>query len=317
MPLFLCELFFGESLTTTKVSNWSYYNDKNDSYQGSSVRIALRAFGAAFLTSCLLELAAEHGRISMRRVGFNDCEFVGHMTNISGQMLGDISRKLHGALSAVSKNVCFQPLGKAIFDAIEDAGIPLDRLQIPMMRQLGFRHPLFGVIVITVYRGEAPRIRYVPHDHFDKQVQWIEESTPFRGVLKVPGRVERFDLEKSRSELRCSRNCSSMAWRIMQSPPQLANGSIQPFSMTARPENPFPDDLEERLQILNPNWPFLSLRPTNYVSRTVAETYLGKGTQVGAHWRHPTGSYSHYGRNRFCDIRGFTRMSEGSAHWRR
>ena len=236
------------------------------------------------------------------------------MTNISGQMLGDISRKLHGALSAVSKNVCFQPLGKAIFDAIEDAGIPLDRLQIPMMRQLGFRHPLFGVIVITVYRGEAPNIRYVSHDDFDKRVQWIEESTPFRGVLKVPGRVERFDLEKSRSEFEVFEELLEHGMEhYAVTSLELANGSIQPFSMAARPEHPFPDDLEERLQILNPQLAIsLSAAYQIHVSRTVAETYLGKGTAervlIGEIRR---GSYSRITAGiAFCDIRGFTRMSE-------
>ena len=80
------------------------------------------------------------------------------MPDISGQLLCAISRKLQCALREVSENVCFQPLGLAIFAALEDVGIHLDRLQIPMMRQLGFRHPLYGIIVITIYRGEEPRI---------------------------------------------------------------------------------------------------------------------------------------------------------------
>ena len=225
-----------------------------------------------------------------------------------------IGQALSDSLQVVQKHTCFGPMGQAIFEAFQASGIPLKRLQIPMMRHLGFRHPVHGAIVITVVDGKAPKLRYVSHSAFDRRVTFVQQSTPYREVMNSPGavRVHRVSHNPEKYAIFDELNEQGLEHYAVASC-TLANGAVQPFSISSPQEAPFPDDLVERVSALLPLISMgLSAAYQIHVSHTVATTYLGEETArrvlVGEIRR---GSYSTLDAGiAFCDIRGFTRMSE-------
>ena len=236
------------------------------------------------------------------------------MQSLEATDLVRASRVLNDSLKVVQEHTCFGPLGHAIFRTLKDCGIPLRRLQIPMMRNLGFRHPIHGVIVITVVDGKAPLLRYVSHADFDKRVEFVQQSTPYREVMDQPGAIRRHRLSHNPENYVIFEELKEQGLEhYAVASCTLANGANQPFSIAAPEDSPFPEDLEERLAVLLPVISMgLSAAYQIHVSHTVATTYLGEETArrvlIGEIRR---GSYSKLQAGIvFCDIRGFTRMSE-------
>ena len=61
------------------------------------------------------------------------------------------------------KTVRFSPLLEGIRQVFEDNGVSLDRIQMPMTKNAGFRHPLYWAVIVTWTRDHGFADSFVIH----------------------------------------------------------------------------------------------------------------------------------------------------------
>ena len=57
--------------------------------------------------------------------------------------------RFRDALSACAADASFLPLVTALQAAMAEEGLDPDRIQLPMTRYAGFRHPTLGGVIVT------------------------------------------------------------------------------------------------------------------------------------------------------------------------
>ena len=209
----------------------------------------------------------------------------------------------------------FFPLVRGIRDVLLAAGIPVDRLQVPMSRRAGFRHPTLAVVAVTwCHERDFEESFVISHDRF---------SAPPEQAVPNPYR-ELF--EHGRSSYRMRPTATDAPYPLLGELHErgyrdycaiaidLPAGFLQPISIASK--SPFPDDLEARIAGLLPLIS-LAIYGAYRTSQAVrlARAYIGPraGPEVLAGNIRRGSTHRLTAGILFCDIRGFTSLSEREA----
>lgn len=227
--------------------------------------------------------------------------------------LAHIARILTAALGRAAEPPGFDPVLDGLREALAAVGVQAERIQLPMSRDQGFRHPTLGLLLLTwsTDRGFAES-EVMDHCALDALPTHGVVGTPFEGIF-LRGQADlrlRLDREDGGyGVLGRLRQRGFRDWYAVGLP--LPGGVPQPLSIAST--TAFPDDLAERIR---PLLPLLALAVygayrTSQAVR-VAEAYIGHASgprvlageiQRGSTQRIEAGIM-------FCDIRGFTALSE-------
>ncbi len=230
-------------------------------------------------------------------------------------------QKLFEGLSNALETKDFTFLLSSMVETLRDKGVQIDRIQIPMNRLSGLRHPRYAVIVLTFADGELDTL-YLPHERFaGRTITNFEHlrSTPFAPVIDHPDTVHRtrlldealqpLDVQFERLKELQQEGYTEYASANMVLP----HRSSQLFSVAARGAKGFDGDVESILgSLLQPFALCLYGAYQSNVANALAETYLGARTGENV----LTGSMYRGAQETidagivFCDVRGFTAMSE-------
>ncbi len=218
------------------------------------------------------------------------------------------------SLGAAAEQPSFLPLVEAMRDVLHAVGLPVDRIQVPMSRRGGFRHPTYAVVVVTWCHDVAFDESFVvAHDQLQDDTLPLVR-TPYRHLEETGQSFLQVDLDHHNLDLPLFSELSERgyhAYAAVELP--IPGDSRQPMSIASR--QPFPADLHA---ILAPLLPVFALAVygayrTSQAMR-LASTYIGP--QSGA--RVLAGDIRRGSTRRmtagilFCDIRGFTAYSERS-----
>ena len=207
----------------------------------------------------------------------------------------------------------FYHLMASFVHVFRDNGLTIDRFQIPMNKISGLRHPKYAVLILT-YIDEELTVRRVPHEFFkDQPFNGFEHlrNTPFGPVLDFPNTVKARSIDEDApyevfQELRADGFTDYAAGNMV-----LPHGAQQLFSVASR--SGFGGNVEA---VIGELLPIISLSLyaayQSNVASALAETYLGARTGEnvlsGSMYR---GSQESIDAGiMFCDVRGFTAMSE-------
>jgi adenylate cyclase len=221
----------------------------------------------------------------------------------------------------------FESVVDGIRQVLVAHGIVPDRLQIPMTKPTGFRHPTFFAVILTwnVDNGFEETFS-VPHNYgtdprplahsIEALAQDPERAStlgPFIEVLATPDRYVRIDLrEETRGYelLKKFRDQGKVDYCALDLP---MPGSTFPQMMSITAATSFPADLKDRLDGLK-HLLGLALYGAYRASQAsqVAQVYLGQTTGPKVLNGDISRGYSETMEAgiMFCDIRGFTSLSE-------
>lgn len=211
----------------------------------------------------------------------------------------------------------FDPLVRGIVQAFEAVGLRADRVQLPLDRTLGFRHPVFSSVVITWRRGQPEEVSVMRHDEtsvdWPVQLRALLSSSPFsqlmwRGHDHFRARLRPHDpvTMDVLCDLRDQGYRDYLALSL-----DMPDGVRQPVSITST--SGFPDDAVERAEGLRSA---LALAVYSVyqasVARQIAATYVGprsgmrvlRGDIVRGNARSLDAGIL------FADVRDFTLLSE-------
>ena len=219
-----------------------------------------------------------------------------------------------GLSQALEKN-CYSRILYSVVDFFAQKGVSIDRIQVPMSKYSGLRHPLYGLIILTYQEGEVHTER-LSHAFFSKREERGYEdlkNTPYGIVFNTPNQHKRIRLQDETpfSILNQMRQDGFTEYVVFNM--TLPNRKTQFFSMATQEEGGFPaqiDALIENLYI-----PFSLVLYGMYqsqVSISLAETYLGArtGENVLSGKIYRGAQETIDAGIMFCDVRGFTSMSE-------
>lgn len=224
-----------------------------------------------------------------------------------------IARILSAALGAAASAQSLQPVLAGLRDALREAGIAVDRLQLPMLRELGFRHPELALLLLTWSDDQGPdESIVVRHDQMDRSTRSGAAGTPYGRVIDGEDPVYVQDLCAGDGGYRVLAELRERGFRHYAAVAlPMPSGFDQPLSIASR--TPFPADLRQRL---------LSVRDVFalaiYGAYRTSQAMRVSSTYIGAHAgaRVLAGDIVRGHTERlhagimFTDIRGFTAMSQ-------
>ena len=223
---------------------------------------------------------------------------------------------LFKGLSETIQTNDFIHLCQSFRDCISRQGVSVDRVQIPMNKLSGLRHPRYAVILLTLADDELDTI-YIPHERFKNRVYTGFDhlrDTPFAPVIDKPNTAIRTSLliddvkfDRLR-ELKAEGYTEYVAINMV-----LPHGPSQLFSVATKDPDGLGANVESVIEQLLSSFSIcLYGAYQSNVASALAETYLGSRTGENV----LTGSM-HRGTQdtidagiMFCDVRGFTAMSE-------
>lgn len=232
---------------------------------------------------------------------------------------------LHEALEEMGREGRFVPLASGFLKVLAERGIHPDRLQVPMSKTLGFRHPtLWGVLLTwsnangfadtTLISHALARERGMPTEDLSSDPKELPLSvSPFVYLHKSGDWFLQLDLVESDlgyDLLRSLRDDGMRHYCAILIP---VPGSRVPAAMSIAATEPFPPDLREHLEDLRQGMG-LALYGAYHWSkaRQIAAAYIGQNTGPrvldgviarGSSEVIPAGIM-------FCDVRGFTALTE-------
>lgn len=206
-------------------------------------------------------------------------------------------------------------VAERLAEALAEAGLPVDRLQLPLSALFGLKHPLYLGIILTWVRGKGSTAWLRP-------IRKNQEAEARRLLAKSPfGPLVAGDCTEVRHRVGEPGWCALPALRPLEDDgfvdylatvAELPDGARQVISIATRMEGGFGPDVQERLRLLkSPLALALYAIYQAQLAQQVATTYLGQRT----------GSLvldGQMGRGRsaslragiaFLDIRGFTALS--------
>ena len=226
----------------------------------------------------------------------------------------EIARILSTALGRAADPPSFLPLIDGIRDALRAAGMRVDRVMLPMSRKMGFRHPTLGLVLVNWddERGYAGS-EVIPHTFLDKLTSPGVMGTPFEGlVLRAEPHLFVPDLAEDDRGIKMLRTLRDRGYRgylaLGLPTPEALN---QPLSICSR--EPYPPDTAARISALRPLLG-LTVYAGYRTSQAVrlAQAYIGhdSGPRVLAGEIQRGSTREIEAGIVFCDIRGFTALSE-------
>lgn len=223
----------------------------------------------------------------------------------------DPATVLLDALSESAHPPTLGPLLVAVRDVLADVGVEVQRVQIPLNRQSGFRHPTFGLVLATWSDDRGIEVELVTHDRLDKLPTHGALHTPFGPIVMGEARHVVHALTKDSHPfaiLDKLRDRGFVSYCAVGLP--IPTGAVQPMSVASR--SPLDDGAVERILCLCPLFS-LAVYAAYRTSQAyrVAESYIGPsaGPRVldGDIKRGSTRAID--AGIVFCDIRGFTPLS--------
>lgn len=227
--------------------------------------------------------------------------------------LSPVADILARALGRAADPPSFLPILDGVREALTAVGLPAHRVQVPMTRAMGFRHPTLAVVLLTWTddRGYADT-EVIPHSTVDARATHSAIGTPFEPLLMGGLRTIRHRLAAEDSGyplLRALRERGFVDYCAIAV--RMPSGDRQPFSVASR--EPFPDDVADRLLALDALLA-LYLYGAYRTSQAVrlAQAYIGhkSGPRVLAGEIKRGSTTTVEAGVMFCDLRGFTRLSE-------
>ena len=226
-----------------------------------------------------------------------------------------IATTLSGALGAAATARRFAPLLDGIRSVLASLDVQVDRLQLPLSRRFGFRHPTLGMVFAEWddEQGHAATTAWT-HAQMEARLANRRQELPFAGIV-FRGEPHQLvcDLQADDGEtFALARRLRERGFRgyLMLGLP-LPSGLQQLLAVCSR--EPFPPDLAERLDPIRPLLGvavYAAIRTSQayrlsqaYIGRESGPRVLEGEIQRGSTQRLEAGIL-------FCDIRGFTALSE-------
>ena len=225
--------------------------------------------------------------------------------------------KLLSALSRVTHETTFQPVVTVMREILCELGVQVDRIQLPMTRYAGFRHPTLSAVVVTwTHTDEFAQSFTLGHGQLGERVDLAQGSvdSPYKYLVNTGRSFWRVDLTqpstfRGLAVLEKLRERGYRDYCVLRLP--MPGEALQMFSIASL--QGFPEDLEERLVEVTESFGiavFAAYRSSQ--AWQLAHTYIGpwSGPRVLA------GDIRRGSTRRlragilFCDIRGFTALSE-------
>lgn len=219
-----------------------------------------------------------------------------------------------GLSQALEKN-CYSRLLHSVVDIFAQENMSIDRIQVPMSKYSGLRHPLYGLIILTYKQGQMYTER-ISHSVFsEREERGFEDlkQTPYGLVFDAPNQHKRIKLQADTPFLILNKMHEEGFTEYVVFNMTLPNRKTQFFSIATQAEDGFLDKIDDLISSLY--IPFSLALYGMYqsqVSISLAETYLGARTGEnvlsgkiyrGAQEVIDAGII-------FCDVRGFTSISE-------
>ena len=222
---------------------------------------------------------------------------------------------LYSGLSKTITEGDFRYLMLSIVESLESMGVHIDRIQIPMNKISGLRHPRYAVMILTWEDGSL-HTRYVAHEVFSGRPDNFEHlrSTPFAPVIDFPNTAHRTSLMNEELPFELLQDLKRKGYTDYACANMiLPHGPSQIFSVATKHKDGFGADI---VGVLEKNIQLIALCLFGayqfHVSSALAETYLGARTGenvlTGSMYRGAQESID--AGIMFCDVRGFTAMSE-------
>jgi adenylate cyclase len=224
-------------------------------------------------------------------------------------------KNLFNGLSKTINTQDYTHLLRGFVCILNEQGVFVDRLQIPMNKYSGLRHPRYATILLNHVDNQLSTL-YITHEAQQQRLQENADyltTTPFAPVLdrtnvahrlSLAGEVEYERLRELQIEGYTDYASVSML---------LPNGNVQLFSIATKNTDGFCVGLESKVESLLPMFALcLYGAYQTDVASALAETYLGARTAENV----LTGSIYRGSQDTldagimFCDVRGFTAMSE-------
>ncbi|MDG1480773.1 MAG: adenylate/guanylate cyclase domain-containing protein [Myxococcota bacterium] len=231
-------------------------------------------------------------------------------------ILNTAAASLVGSVQACAEKGEFEPLIRGVARAVEVVGVLVDRVQLPLARTSGFRHPVYNGILATWQRGSGVNVRLRRHaesaPHQDVDLRELLSNTPYYALVFGGQDSVREDLTAPSRVLSIYAELAEQGYvDYLAVGLPLPDGRIQLLSLAAR--TPMPADAAERMFALRPT---LALAIYGAYSasaaRQVATTYIGQNSGLavlsGDIVRGETRSLE--AGILFADLRGFTRMTQ-------
>ena len=176
----------------------------------------------------------------------------------------------------------FKYLMVSFIRVLRNKGVNVDRLQIPMNKISGLRHPKYGVILLT-YADDELDTMYIPHEslqHSNNTGFDHLRNTPFAPVLEKPNtvvqqslRLEEVEFDRLR-ELKTEGYTDYAAINMV-----LPHGPSQLCSVATRNSNGLGANAESLIEELLPSFSVcLYGAYQSNVATSLAGTYLGNRT---------------------------------------
>ena len=203
----------------------------------------------------------------------------------------------------------------ALRDILSHAGIEVDRINLPANKIFGFHHPIYVLANITWSHDQDLDVQYMSHPEREltyEELREIVKDFPYASILGKDQVYVRVDLRQDDQTYSLLQKLKSQGYQdYLSMGILLPNGMTQPLSIAAR--QPFPTHITEYIDLLQP---LLSLCLDSlyqgHAASSLAQSYIGNRTGP----RVLAGDFV-CGRTQmikagilFCDIRGFTELSE-------
>ena len=224
-----------------------------------------------------------------------------------------ISQILSRALGDASRDHSFLPLLDGLRAALTAAGVTVDRLQLPMSRALGFRHPTYGLVILEWNDAVGYTTSLRTHAELGPERGSGARNTPFEGIIRNgDSHLMVADLQSEPQTLPALVDLQSRGYRgYLALGLPLPTGNHQPIAVCSRA--PFPPDLPAHLDGFRATFGlaiYAAIRTSQavrvsmaYIGREAGPRVLEGEIQRGSTQRLEAGIV-------FCDIRGFTALSE-------
>ena len=240
------------------------------------------------------------------------------------RVLAPIVQRVYDSIRDVVEQESFTPLLEGFAEAFAMAGVPVDRLQIPMTKFNGFRHPMLAAIILTWRRGQDVSAIFVPHyeseptDSLDMgTLEKRVANTPYHNLLFADQLSIRRDLRRVVEPFPIFQELRQEGFiDYYASVLDMPSGSRQIVSLCSGGDGGLGDTVDDCFRALEPVLAMaLHSAYLSSVCRQLADTYIGQLTGR----RVLDGEIRRGSRDRlqagimFCDVRGFTAMSETMA----
>ena len=237
----------------------------------------------------------------------------------------DVDRVVAG-LDASASQMDFRPVLDAVRSVLCAHGVDADRVQIPMTKVLGFRHPTLWGVILTWHRQRAfADTSLVSHDQataaglplVGPMVAPLEENgmprNPYFYVWGERDWLYECDLERAEHDFDVFETMRADGFRYYACFRLVMPGTALPAVVSLASKSPFPEDLRSRLEGLR-SLLGLGVYAAYRTSQAhkIAVSYVGRTTGPKVLEGHMVRGSSQTVRAgiMFCDVRGFTALSE-------